>query len=70
MLETMDTWLVYRVVRRYQIILLNNGGVVGVNNMPTVIMQSHPGWGSNSRPLDLKSDDLLLSQHATSVLDT
>jgi len=36
------------------------------NNLPRVVTQPRPGRGSNSRPLDHKSDALPLRNHATS----
>jgi len=40
-------------------------GHMGVNNLPGVVAQPHPGSGSNSRPLDRNSDALPLCHHAT-----
>ena len=38
---------------------------LGVNNLPKVVAQQRYGRGSNSRPLDRKSDALSLSHRAT-----
>jgi len=39
-------------------------GHMGVNNLPRVVTQPRPGWGSNSRPLDLKLNTLPLRHQA------
>jgi len=39
---------------------------LGVNNLLRVVTQPRPGRGSNSRPVDRKSDALPLRHHATS----
>ena len=40
---------------------------MGVNNLPTVVTQQHPGWGSHRRHLDHKSDIIPL-HHYTVVI--
>jgi len=55
-------------VRRHTKLYSTATGHTGVNNLPSVVMQSRPDRESNSRPLDRKSDAQLVAPHATQVI--
>ena len=46
---------------RYQIILLGDRGITGVNNLPRVVAWQCTGRESNPRPSDHKSDALAIT---------